>query len=389
LYSFTGGSDGGGVEDRVAFDRKGNLYGTTSGGGDFGYGTVFELTPRPHGPWAETVLHSFMLNDPDGSEPQANLLVDSAGNLYGTTLNGGAYNGGTAFELVPGSGGWTLNVLYSFCMLSGCADGFSPRAGFVKDESGSLYGTAGGAYELTQGSSNWTESVIYPFCLDLSCNSQDGVDPYGGVTFDAAGNLYGTTYYGGNLSCDNGNGCGVVYELTPGSDGTWAETVLYSFGSAANDGQHPEPEQLAFDRAGSLYGTTGNGGTNICFGTVGCGTIFKLTKGPNGQWKESILYDFVSGPSGSIPSGGLFIDASGSLYGEAGAGGSSTCGCGVVYKLTPGVGGSWTYSVLHTFQGTDGNGPTSGLISDGKGHLYGTTVTGGSGGAGVVFELTP
>src|SRR5262249_39334560 len=116
----------------------------TIGGGEFGYGTVFELTPASHGPWTETVLHSFMLNDPDGSEPQANLLVDSAGNLYGTGIQGGAYGRGAAFELMPASGGWSLSVLYSFCMLSGCADGAAPMSGFVMDRSGNLYGTAGG-----------------------------------------------------------------------------------------------------------------------------------------------------------------------------------------------------------------------------------------------------
>jgi uncharacterized repeat protein (TIGR03803 family) len=180
-----------------------------------------------------------------------------------------------------------------------------------------------------------------------------------------------------------------VYELTPSPGGTWTETVLHSFGSLVNDGQTPGPEQLAFDRFGNLYGTTENGGANLCFGTIGCGTVFKLTRRPNGEWKETILYDFDSGPNGSLPSSGLYVDRAGNLYGETGSGGSAACGCGVIYKLTRGEGGAWTYSVVHTFQGTDGAGPGGGLISDGKGHLYGNTVVGGSGGAGVVFELTP
>lgn len=176
----------------------------------------------------------------------------------------------------------------------------------------------------------------------------------------------------------------MVYELTPGPGGSWSERVLYRFGSFPNDGQQPGIEQLAMDRSGNLYGTTGQGGSHICFGTVGCGTVFKLTKGSNGQWK---LYDFSGGADGNAPAGGLLIKG-GAFMAATAFGGSPMCGCGVVYKLSP-SGGTWTYSVLNTFSGSDGAQPTDGLISDGKGHLYGTTVTGGSGGAGVVFELTP
>jgi uncharacterized repeat protein (TIGR03803 family) len=387
LYSFSAGADGGGVWERVALDTLGNLYGTTSGGGAYGYGTVFELTPTSHGPWKESVLHSFMLNDVDGAEPMANLILDSVGNLYGTAPLGGAYDRGSAFQLSPGSGGWTLSVLYSFCTLSGCSDGSAPKAGLVMDKAGNLYGTAFGAFELAPGSGGWTESVIYPFCLDPNCNPQNGSDPAGGLIFDTAGNLYGATTYGGDLSCGNGNGCGTVYELTL-SGGTWNETVLYSFGSIVNDGQLPGIEQLAMDTSGNLYGTTGQGGTHICFGTVGCGTVFKLTKGSNGTWKETVLHNFSGGADGGSPVGGLLIKG-GALYGATAFGGSPNCGCGVVYKLSPGSGGRWTTTILHTFLGSDGAQHTDGLISDNKGRLYGTTVTGGKGGAGEVYELIP
>ena len=191
LYAFTGHTDGGGVWDSVVFDTKGDLYGTTSGGGDFGYGTVFELTPTSHGPWAEAVLHSFMLNDLDGSEPDTDVILDSAGNLYGTTPNGGAYNGGTAFELTPGSSGWTLTVLYNFGAFSG--DVGPPRSGLLMDKAGNLYGTGaggaiggGGVFELALDSGVWMESLPYSFCEKSGCTDGSGINA--GLTFDHAGN---------------------------------------------------------------------------------------------------------------------------------------------------------------------------------------------------------
>jgi uncharacterized repeat protein (TIGR03803 family) len=389
LYAFTGHADGGGVWDSVVFDTKGNLYGTTSGGGDFGYGTVFELTPTSHGPWAEAVLHSFMLNDLDGSEPDTDVILDSAGNLYGTTANGGAYNGGTAFELTPGSSGWTLTVLYNFGAYSGDVNA---RSGLLMDKAGNLYGAgAGGAigggavFELTPSSGTWLESLPYSFCQRSGC--ADGSIVYAGVTFDRAGNLYGTTDAGGNPSCLGGNGCGVVYELRSVSGGTWKEAVLHTFNGAPNDGAGSS--RLAFDSSGNLYGT-GGGGNHICFGSSPCGTVYKMTRGTSGRWQETVIYDFTGGATGNGPgpSQGLVIDQAGNLYGTTFYGGSTSCGCGVVYKLAPGSGGTWTYSVLHTFLGSDGAQPTASMVLH-NGKLYGTTVLGGSGGAGVVFELAP
>jgi uncharacterized repeat protein (TIGR03803 family) len=383
LYSFTGHADGGGVWDSVVSDTNGNLYATTSGGGDFGYGTVFQLTPTSHGPWTETVLHSFMFND--GAAPVGNLILDPAGNLYGTTPNGGAYQEGTVFELTPISGSWTLSVLHNFCTESNCSDGGVPYDGLVMDKAGNLYGTAYVAFELTPGSGGWSESVLYTFCSKPSC--RDGSGPYAGVILDAAGNLYGTTTAGGNPLCTGGNGCGVVYELKPGSGGTWKEAVLHTFNGAPNDGAGSS--KLLFDSSGNLYGT-GGGGNHLCFGTSPCGAVYKMTRGANGRWQETVIYDFTGGATGNGPgnNSGLVIDQSGNLYGTAFYGGSTSCGCGVVYKLAPGSGGTWTYSVLHTFVGSDGAGPIASLILH-NGKLYGTTVLGGSGGSGVVFELTP
>lgn len=385
LYAFTGHTDGGGVWDSVVFDTKGNLYGTTSGGGVFGYGTVFELSPTQHGPWTETVLHSFMLNDPDGSEPTANLIIDATGNLFGTAQDGGAYGRGSAFELMPGTSGWSLSVLYSFCAQSNCSDGAAPQDGLSMDSAGTLYGTAGVAFDLTPGANAWSESVLYTFCSRPSC--RDGSTPYAGVIFGPGGNLYGTTDAGGNPTCLGGNGCGVVYELNRVSGGTWNEAVLRAFNGAPNDSDGSS--RLAFDHSGNLYGT-GGGGNHICFGSSPCGTVYKMTRGTNGRWQETVIYDFTGGATGNGPgpSQGLVIDQAGNLYGTTFYGGSTSCSCGVVYKLAPGSGGTWTYSVLHTFLGSDGAQPTASMVLH-NGKLYGTTVLGGSGGAGVVFQLAP
>src|SRR5258708_22102878 len=170
LYSFTGGTDGGGVYGGVVMDKQGNLFGTTGGGGAYGDGTVFELSPNSDGTWTETVLYSFANGDPNGQEPQGAPVLDEAGNLYGTA-GGGIYGGGTAFELTPGSGGWTVTVLYSFGGYVG--DINAPVAGLIFDARGNLYGAGvggafccGGVVELSPGTAGWTESVIYSFGAD-------------------------------------------------------------------------------------------------------------------------------------------------------------------------------------------------------------------------------
>ena len=387
LYNFTNGTDGGGVWSNVVMDARGNLYGTTSGGGAYGYGTVFELSPGSGGTWTETVLHSFMKNDPDGEEPMANLILDSSGNLYGTTPTGGKYHVGTVFELSPGAGGWTLTLLHSMGAYKG--DASPPRGGLLIDSKGNLYGAggtgtpgAGAVYEVSHGSGGWTERVIYNFGSDDAL----GHFPVGNLTFDSTGNLYGLTLEGGDLSCSQGDGggCGVVYKLWRASG--WKETVLHSF-TGNNDGAKPGNEQLVFDGAGNLYGSTLDGGGTGCNVGSGCGAVFKMTEGASG-WREGVIYQFGNGSNGAIPVGGLVFDSAGNAYGTTGGGGSSQCSCGVVYKLAPGSGGQWKYSVLHTFSGPDGEDPSSALIIDGEGNLYGTAAVGGAGGGGVVFEIT-
>ena len=265
LHSFSGGADGTYPYGGLIFDAAGNLYGTTTSGGTSNTGTVFELTPAAGGTWTEKVLHSFS-GGTDGIHPYAGLIFDAAGNLYGTTDLGGAYGYGTVFELTPAAGGtWTEKVLHNFN--NGGTDGTRPYARLTFDAAGNLYGTTygGGAYnsygtvfELTPAAGGtWTEKVLHSFG-----SGTDGLIPYGGLIFDAAGNLYGTTAYGGT------NDLGTVFELTPKAGGGWTEKVLYSFGDGT-DGVSPLAG-LIFDAAGNLYGTTQHGGT------YNYGTVFEI-----------------------------------------------------------------------------------------------------------------
>ena len=396
LHGFGDGTDGINPPADLIFDTAGNLYGTTYEGGDYNYGTVFELTPTAGGGWTEKVLHSFNNNGTDGYYPLAGLIFDAAGNLYGTTWHGGTYNelgGGTVFELTPtAGGGWTETVLHSF---GNGADGIGPEAGLIFDAAKvNLYGTTagGGSYsvgtvfELTPtAGGGWTETVLYSF----NDNGTDGWESLAGLIFDAAGNLYGTTWAGGTY------GGGTVFELTPA--GGWTEKVLHSFSWIGTDGFWPYAG-LIIDAAGNLYGTTGAGGPS------GWGMVFELTPTAGGGWTEKMLHSFPydNGTDGSQPVAGLIFDAVGNLYGTTEYGGTySNCygGCGTVFELTPAAGGGWTETVLHSFNGTDGREPAAGLIFDAAGNLYGTTYYGGTYGncsvhnqpaaCGTAFELTP
>ncbi len=341
--------------------------------------------------WAathETVLHNFNIDGRDGYGPGASLMLDAAGNLYGTTAEGGIYNCngrtcGIVFELTPvAGGGWTEKVLHNF----NGTDGNFPMASLIADAVGNLYGTTfmGGTYgygtvfELTRGPSavGWTEKVLHSF------NGTDGAGPYSGLIRDAAGNLYGTTQEGGTYSgiyCTSG--CGTVFELIPTVGGGWTQKVLHSFNGT--DGYDPEAS-LIFDAAGNLYGTTAEGTTH------GCGAVFELTPTGGGGWTEIVLHSFVN-TDGCQPFAGLIFDVVGNLYGTAVYGG--IYGRGTVFELTPAAGGGWTETVLHNFNETDGTFPFSGLIFDAAGNLYGTTFLGGDftcygRSCGTVFELT-
>lgn len=380
VHNFWAG-DGAAPVAGLIFDGSGNLYGTTSGGGFNRYGVVFKLAPLSGGGWLRTILYNFK-GGTDGAQPVAGLIFDGAGNLYGTTSGGGTGGYGTVFELTPISGGeWTEKVLYGF--KGGYSDGDSPFAGLVFDSTGNLYGTTGGGgsggngtvFELTPSSGGgWVETVIYNFT-----GGADGADPQAGLTWDAAGNLYGTTFY-------SGDGAGVVFELSPSSGGTWTESVLYKFSGGA-DGSQPRAG-VVFDQLGNLYGTTESGGPRRCANRHPCGVVFKLALKSGNTWKESVIYDFRDG--GHAPVAGLVLDSTGNLYGTTSNGGPGDFCCGTVFKLAPTSRGGWKETTLNSFTGGKiGAYPAAGVILDAAGNLYGTTDEGGSANAGVVFEIAP
>ena len=342
----------------VIRDAAGNLYGTTTGGGDVscyepaGCGTVFKLDRTGE----KTVLHSFT-RGADGARPFAGLIRDTAGNLYGTTGEGGTFNFGTVFK-VDATGAET--VLHSFNWV----DGLGPAAGVIRDAIGNLYGTTeyGGASlngTVFKLDINGTETVLYTFS-----GGADGESP-NAVIRDKAGNFYGTTYSGGRQ--DNGT----IFKV----DKTGKKTTLYTFTrppSTRNvDGVTPNSGLVLYK--GALYGTTVGGGA------FGWGTVFKIDQSK----RETLLYSFKGGPDGSTPQGGLVRDAAGNLYGATGYGGEWNKG--TVYKVDP----RGNETVLYSFTGADGDTPSGGLIRDAAGNLYGTTMFGGVYGGGTVFKLAP
>jgi len=388
LYSFsTDGTDGSRPYSGLVFDIAGNLYGTTALGGAHGCGTVFELSPAGQS-WTEKVIYSFQDNNKDGCYPYASLVFDGTGNLYGTTYAGGSQGFGAVFELSPGAKGqWTEKLLRGF---SG-SGGASPVAGVVFDAAGNLYGTtvAGGTggpctggcgivFRLTPAKGWWNETVLHDF------SGTDGASPYSGVILDASGNVYGTTFAGGEYFA------GAVYELTL-TGGKWNETVLYSFDNNGVDASAPAAS-LVFDASGNLYGTTTAGGR------FQEGTVFELSPGASG-WTETLLHNFDNnGEDGYQPYAGLIFSLAGKLYGTTSWAGSNGGGWGTVFALTDRGSGNWGEHVLHSFDdnGSDGYGPYLGsLVMDAEGHLYGTTAYGGSGsncgtnGCGTVFEVIP
>jgi uncharacterized repeat protein (TIGR03803 family) len=365
----------------LVFDAQGNLFGTTFDGGAHGFGAVFELVPQAGGGWKEKLLHSFNTTGNGGFEPFAGLVMDAAGNLYGTTLSGGAHGAGSVFELLPqAGGGWMGKGIHTFGANS--EDGIGPEAGLVMDSAGNLYGTthqggyhgSGIAFELSPTSSGgWTEKLLHTF----SSNANDGYAPTANLIFDAVGNLYGTTVLGGTLRV------GTVFELMPAAGGHWTEKILHNFRGDSTDGGFPEGGVI-FDAAGNLYSTTSAGGTN------GAGTVFELTPTAGGRWTERVLHTFLAdGTDGITPMANLVFDAASNLYGTTAGGGAN--GDGTVFELTPAGGGSWTETVLHNFSanGTDGVTPQAGFVFDAAGNLYGTTSQGGAHGGGIVFEITP
>jgi uncharacterized repeat protein (TIGR03803 family) len=282
LHDFGARGDGLSPAGSLVFDPAGDLYGATIGGGTYGHGTVFQLSSTSFGSWAETLLYSF--SGTDGSVPAAGVVVDSSGNLYGTTQQGGAYNYGTVFELLPASGGvWSIKILHSFDQSAKTRDGWGPLAGLVRDSSGNLYGTtefggdhgAGTVFEVSpQSDGTWSEQVIH----SCGVSRKDGTNSFASLILDSAGNLYGTTEYGGNKLF------GTVFKLSPSSTG-WTEQILYNFSYLSTSGYNPNGS-LIFDASGNLYSTTYYGGAR------NVGTVFELTPTASGEWKETVLHSF-------------------------------------------------------------------------------------------------
>jgi hypothetical protein len=315
---------------------------------------VFELSPPAvaGGPWTETIIHTFA-GATDGQNPNGGMVIDAAGNLYGTTQNGGKCGWGEVFEESPpatSGGSWTHQVLYSF-----------------------------------------------RYTCDKGGNSNDGGTPLAGLAIGSGGVLYGTTYNGG-IPYD-----GTVFKLTPPAAGhtTWSEKVLHTF-TGGSDGSKPTSVPVLYK--GKLYGTATYGANSACYyGIQGCGTVFELSSGTGGAWTLTTLYSFAGGTDGANPSWDVVFDPKGNLYVSADSGGNTGCtnsGCGAVIELSPPAGGGvpWNETTLYDFTGRgDGGGSPSGMVIGNLDRLYGTTYTGGDAtcsyygytGCGVVFRVIP
>jgi len=402
IYRFPGGANGN-LPLHLVSDSAGNLYGTTEFGGvsqGDGWGVVFKLTPGSGGSWTETVLYKFT-GGTDGGQPVAGVTMDAAGNLYGTTSAGGdptctGLGGfcGVVYELSNSGGTWSEKVLHSFTG----PDGVDPQSGVTFDQAGNLYGTTanggpggyGVVYQLSpNGDGTWTEKIIRSFG---SHNKAGGSNPGATPVFDASGNLYSTTSSGGDLSCGSGLGCGTLFQLAPQSDGTWSSRILVRF----NGTDGATPVSLSFDASGNLFGAAFGGGGGGCSGFFenGCGTIFELSPRAGG-FKGSLPHVFAGSPSAGPV--GVVPDAVGNLYGATlFTGTSCTTQCGTLFKLTPATGGGYNFGVLHEFQGgADGFAASDSPILGADGNIYGSTQTGGdltcgqSVGCGVIYQIVP
>lgn len=389
LHNFGASGDGASPHGGLVFDNSGNLYGTTPAGGSndcpYGCGIVFELNPNMDGSWSESILYDFQ-GGGTGFNSNGPLIFDRHGNLYGMA-NCSSIDCGSpvVFKLMSGSGGsWTEFILYTLgwqqCGTLNCqglsfdstghldgmtragetdgtlfrlsqvssrewhevlvhvfygggADGLTPNGPLVFDDGDNGYGTTsdggsnqlGSVFAVKAGHQGWTGSLFLPVLYSFR-GGTDGATPYGGVIFDSAGNLYGTTWDGGSANK------GTVFKLTHNSDGIWSESVVYSF-QGGGDAAGPN-STLNFDTAGNLYGSAGGG-------AYGHGAVFMLTPSAGGQWTESVVYSFTGGLDGDGPIGGIILDAAGNLYGTTENGGAYPscqnepfCG-GVAYEITP------------------------------------------------------
>ena len=393
LLTFTGSATGYDSQSNLIFDSVGNLYGTTGNSEANGADKVFQLSPNADGTWTETVLWSddFNYRDPP-TDIEAGVVFDAQGNLYGTSRDGGNDGCGAVFKLSHNSDGtWTeANLLQLDCSYGGTGD--LPVGGVILDAAGNIFGTMteggdhsdGAVFELIPHSDgSYTENVIHSFT-----NGSDGGFPdHASLVFDSHRNLYGVAAEGGQQNCPyvSDSGCGTVFKLTPQPDGSWAFTVLHTF-TGGSDGGNPE-STLVFDKRGNLYGTTYQGGTS------NLGVVFELIPHANGKWGEKVVHSFKGGGDGAHPLGGVIFDKAGNLFGTTTYGGNTQCagsvpGCGTVYELSPNANGTMTEKILTRFHGSPHSAPYNNLLIDSFGNLYGTT-SGESSGGGGVYELTP
>jgi hypothetical protein len=410
LYSFQGGNNAQTPVGGVVFDKQGNLYGATI------TGTVYQLAPpmKKGDAWTEAVLYIFQgkSNNNDGMQPSSGLVIDSSGNLYGTTAYGGTggcillgilYGCGTVYELSPPAqkgAAWTETILYSF--QSG-NDGYFPSGNLTFDQAGNLYGATqfgggkgntcdpyyqycGTVFKMSppkKKGGTWTEQVLHSFA-----GSTDGANPNGGLVLDKKGAIFGTTYIGGyNCPHHSGQGCGTVFKLNPPSrkGGRWTEKQLHVFKNG-DDGALPGAG-VVLDAKGFLFG-------GAEFGPKGGGVVFRLATTRGQAWRETVVYAFNSNTYAYDPAVSLF-DSSGNIYGTTYVGPGSLAGS--VFRLAPpgGKGKDWTVSELYGFTGgSDGRFPFASLIFDHSGRIYGATQEGGGKGncegyCGMVFEVQP
>jgi uncharacterized repeat protein (TIGR03803 family) len=381
MHAFTGGKDGAFLDSNLVADAAGNFYGTTQIGGAYGWGTVFELSPNQEGKWRFSLLYTFT-GAADGGNPLGSLVFDAAGNAYATASSGGANGFGVVFELSPPPHAhgepWSEKVLYSF---QGGSDGAIPFGNVVFDAAGNLYGTTsigghshigclagcGTIYELSPtGNGSWNEKVLHRLIDAFG----QGAEPRAGLVMDAAGNLYGTTYEGGNNSVCGGLGCGSVFELTPPASGKkhWGFKNLIDFngidGALIRGG-------LTLSSGGALYGTTLYGGAD------NRGIVFSFTQ-ESGHWKFQTVYSFNGLYDGLQPSGNLALDNAGNVYGATYEGGANDWGS--LFQLVPSANG-WTENLLYSLPVSGrrvGSDPLGGVIIDATGNIYLTTNQGGN-----------
>jgi hypothetical protein len=384
-------------------DAAGNLYGTTTGGGNYncdstgvGCGTVFELSPAADGSWALTTLYSFN-GGTDGEVPAGNVVFDKAGNLYGATVSGGNTSCpydlgcGTIFKLSPdGSGGWTKRILYRF---SGQTDGAHPSgpviiAGGSSGESLTLYGVAsiggsngvccGVAYSLTPQAGAWKFASLHAFT-----GAVDGFNPLGPLVRDNEGNLFGVAQRGGVTNTPCGPmGCGLIFEIEPTAGGGWKEAVIHKFDGL--NGYQPNAG-LYLSTSGKLFGTTFGGGINRY------GVAFELFRNRY-AWKEIAIYEFTGGSDGGSPNSGLVLDRNGHLLGTSTSGLANGCdgteaSCGQVFALMP---TDFRWQISAQFPTYLASPSTSGLFLDKSGNIFGTATDSGDGDfGGAAYEIIP